>query len=178
MGGPHYRRYGPKMFDAEGREVPGNRGYKYFGAAKDLPGVRELFEQEPPLPPRKTRAELMKDIDAEYYGYRDDDDGILIPIEERIEHLAVQTAVREWKEKIASDGHDELDDDEDEIYPLSLPAREAAEDAKDSGKEENPMELLAPKFTAHVPVPTQKDIEDALLRKRKQELLEKYVGSS
>lgn len=38
LGGPHYRRYGPKMFDAEGREVPGNRGYKYFGAAKDLPG--------------------------------------------------------------------------------------------------------------------------------------------
>jgi pre-mRNA-splicing factor ISY1 len=26
LGGPHYRRYGPKTFDAEGREVPGNRG--------------------------------------------------------------------------------------------------------------------------------------------------------
>lgn len=39
LGGPHYRRYGPKMYDAEGREVPGNRGYKYFGAAKDLPGT-------------------------------------------------------------------------------------------------------------------------------------------
>jgi hypothetical protein len=34
------------MLDYEGREIPGNRGYKYFGAAKDLPGVRELFEQE------------------------------------------------------------------------------------------------------------------------------------
>ena len=34
------------MLDSEGKEVPGNRGYKYFGAAKDLPGVRELFEQE------------------------------------------------------------------------------------------------------------------------------------
>jgi pre-mRNA-splicing factor ISY1 len=44
-------------------------------------GVRELFEQEPPPPPRKTRAELMKDIDADYYGYRDDDDGILTPVE-------------------------------------------------------------------------------------------------
>ena len=53
----------------------------YFGAAKDLPGVRELFEQEPPTPPRKTRGELMKDIDADYYGYRDDDDGVLIPLE-------------------------------------------------------------------------------------------------
>lgn len=34
------------MLDHEGKEVPGNRGYKYFGAAKDLPGVRELFEKE------------------------------------------------------------------------------------------------------------------------------------
>ncbi|WP_143443436.1 hypothetical protein, partial [Klebsiella pneumoniae] len=48
-------------------------------------GVRELFEQEPPLPPRKTRAEMMKDIDADYYGYRDDDDGILVPLEMRAE---------------------------------------------------------------------------------------------
>lgn len=169
------------MFDAEGREVPGNRGYKYFGAAKDLPGVRELFEQEPPPAPRKSRAELMRDVDAEYYGYRDDDDGILIPLEERVEQLAVQTTIREWKEKMARDGHIDMDDDEgeDDIYPLSIPAREAVEDAKNSKnseKEENPMELLAPKFTAHVPVPTQKDVEEALLRKRKQELLEKYGG--
>lgn len=34
------------MLDHEGKEVPGNKGYKYFGAARDLPGVRELFEQE------------------------------------------------------------------------------------------------------------------------------------
>lgn len=46
-----------------------------------------MFEQEPPPPPRKTRAELMKDIDADYYGYMDDDDGILIPLEIRAEKL-------------------------------------------------------------------------------------------
>jgi len=45
-------------------------------------GVRELFEQEPPPPPRKTRGELMKDIDADYYGYRDDDDGVPVPLEQ------------------------------------------------------------------------------------------------
>lgn len=44
--------------------------------------MRELFEQEPPAPPRKTRGELMKDIDADYYGYRDEDDGLLLPLEE------------------------------------------------------------------------------------------------
>ncbi|XP_011210351.2 pre-mRNA-splicing factor ISY1 homolog [Bactrocera dorsalis] len=183
LGGPHYRRYGPKMFDAEGREVPGNRGYKYFGAAKDLPGVRELFEQEPPAPQRKTRAELMRDIDAEYYGYRDDDDGTLIPMEERIERIAIQKALQEWKEKIARDGHVD-EEEEEEIYgSLKTPADDNDDDADGRKTVSNtevgndPLELLAPRFTAHVPVPTQKDIEEALLKKRKQELLEKYVGS-
>lgn len=26
LGGPNYSRYGPKMFDNEGKEVPGTRG--------------------------------------------------------------------------------------------------------------------------------------------------------
>lgn len=56
-------------------------------------GVRELFEQEPPPPPRKTRAELMKDIDADYYGYRDDDDGILTPLEQNEERQGTQRNV-------------------------------------------------------------------------------------
>ena len=85
LGGPDYAKIGPKMLDNEGKEVPGNRGYKYFGAAKDLPGVRELFKVEAPKAGRKTRGELMKDIDADYYGYRDDDDGQLIAAEEEAE---------------------------------------------------------------------------------------------
>lgn len=172
LGGPHYRRYGPR-FDADGKEVPGNRGYKYFGAAKDLPGVRELFEQEPPPPPRKTRAELMKDIDADYYGYRDDDDGVLIPLEEKAERIAAQKAIQEWKEKQKArngdaivENTDDLDDDTDVEYGLNLIGVQNPID--------DPMGMLAPRFTAHVPVPTQKDIEAALLRKKKQELLEKY----
>ena len=55
LNGPDYAKIGPKMLDFEGKELPGNRGYKYFGAARDLPGVRELFEQDPPKAPRKTR---------------------------------------------------------------------------------------------------------------------------
>ena len=34
---------------------------------------------------RKTRAELMKDIDADYYGYRDEDDGVIVPLEQEAE---------------------------------------------------------------------------------------------
>ncbi|KAF2975584.1 hypothetical protein EK904_010856 [Melospiza melodia maxima] len=47
LGGPDFARIGLKMLDHEGKEVPGDRGCKYFEAAKDLPGVREIFERNP-----------------------------------------------------------------------------------------------------------------------------------
>ncbi|PNF28318.1 Pre-mRNA-splicing factor ISY1-like protein [Cryptotermes secundus] len=106
LGGPDYAKVGLHMLDHVGKEVPGNRGYKYFGAAKDLPGVRELLEQEPPQHPRKTRAELMKDIDADY-GYRDDDDGILTPLEQNDERQAIGNAVACWKLKMSLHGEAE-----------------------------------------------------------------------
>ncbi|KAL4065999.1 Isy1-like splicing factor [Scleroderma yunnanense] len=43
LGGANYRR-NVAMLDDDGKEVPGTKGYKYFGRAKDLPGVRELFQ--------------------------------------------------------------------------------------------------------------------------------------
>jgi pre-mRNA-splicing factor ISY1 len=152
LGGPHYRRYGPKTFDAEGREVPGNRGYKYFGAAKDLPGVRELFEQEPAPPPRKTRAELMKDVTASYYGYLDEDDGILIESEKKAEKIAIQKAVEEWKERIKKGETLQEKDDEEDLYVTDEKSEKSS----------------------HLTVPSQKDIEEALLRKKKKELLAHY----
>ena len=35
--------------------------------------------------PRKTRGELTKFVDADYYGYRDEDDGIIVPLEQEEE---------------------------------------------------------------------------------------------
>ncbi|KAI6094770.1 Isy1-like splicing factor [Pisolithus sp. B1] len=44
LGGANYRR-NVAMLDDDGKEVPGTKGYSiYFGRAKDLPGVRELFQ--------------------------------------------------------------------------------------------------------------------------------------
>lgn len=57
----------------------------YIIVNKNVIGVRELFDQAPPPPPRKSRTELMRDIDADYYGYRDDDDGLLLPLEKKAE---------------------------------------------------------------------------------------------
>ena len=32
-------------------------------------------------PPRKTRGELARNADADYYGYCDEDDGVIVPLE-------------------------------------------------------------------------------------------------
>ncbi|KAG7153406.1 pre-mRNA-splicing factor ISY1 homolog [Homarus americanus] len=177
LGGPDYVRVGPKMTDMDGQEAPGNRGYMYFGAAKDLPGVRELFEQEPPPPPRKTRGELMKDIDADYYGYRDDDDGVLIPLERKAERKAIQAAVKQYTNKklAAITGEDEEGEetqengveDEDDVESEN---EEISLDETDERSE-------VQRFMAHVPnIPTQADIENALVERKKRELLQTYLG--
>nr|CAG4641039.1 EOG090X09UC [Eulimnadia texana] len=170
LGGPNYRRIGPRYLDREGREAPGNRGYRYFGAARDLPGVRELFEQEPLPLPRKSRAELMKDIDAEYYGYCDDDDGILIPLEQEAEKEAIARAVAEWQAKKDA-GQISVEDGGDENIYKKIPESELNEGSDDE------IEPEAPRFTSHVVVPSQKEIEEAILQRKKQELLDKYATS-
>ena len=38
-----------------------------------------------PKVPRKTRGELAKFVDADYYGYRDEDDGVIVPLEQEEE---------------------------------------------------------------------------------------------
>lgn len=96
LGGPNYMRVaggGGKTYDEQGREVPGvgNKGYKYFGRARELPGVKELFEAaakaradgraEKPL---EAREDLRKVVDAAYYGYA--------PGEEDEELLAYEAA--------------------------------------------------------------------------------------
>lgn len=135
---------------SQGMESQRGMGYKYFGAAKNLPGVKELFENQgprtvshraalprssftpcprtgasrdaprlnkrpqapvqaarsfPPLPPslssglclifssrllsvpsahqvRRTRHQMNKAIDADYYGFRDEEDGVLDKVEQ------------------------------------------------------------------------------------------------
>ncbi|XP_053699466.1 pre-mRNA-splicing factor ISY1 homolog [Sabethes cyaneus] len=52
----------PASFEYEGLEVPAKPGYMYFGAAKDLPGVREQLLR---ALPKKTGVDLMGDNDTD-----------------------------------------------------------------------------------------------------------------
>ncbi|XFG12731.1 hypothetical protein AB1E19_016355 [Capra hircus] len=177
LGGPDYGKVGPKMLDHEGKEVPGNRGYKYFGAAKDLPGVRELFEKEPLPPPRKTRAELMKAIDFEYYGYLDEDDGVIVPLEQEYEKKHRAELAEKWKaerEARLARGEEAEGEEEEEANIYAVAEEESDEEGgPDRGGEDGQQ-----KFIAHVPVPSQQEIEEALVRRKKMELLQKYTSET
>ncbi|KAG8786369.1 NineTeen Complex (NTC) component [Serendipita sp. 398] len=80
LGGANYRR-NVAMLDADGKEVPGTKGYKYFGRAKELPGVKELFESKSKEEDEdKATAEFYKKFannGPAYYGDLDEADGEL-----------------------------------------------------------------------------------------------------
>lgn len=97
LGGVDYRG-GSARIGEGGLEVPGSRGYKYFGAAKDLPGVRELFQDTAPASNRRTREAIYRNIDLDYFGFRDEDDGTLVEAEASAEKKARTDAISEWDE--------------------------------------------------------------------------------
>ena len=88
LGGQDYEATAPRILDQDGKRALGSEGYLYFGAAKELPGVRELFERRAHEPAKQTRAELHKLVDAEYYGFKDEDDGKLVRLEAVAERAA------------------------------------------------------------------------------------------
>lgn len=69
------------------------RRYRYFGRARELPGVKEMFEAASQKPRDEksldSRADLRKQVDASYYGYNlDEEDGTLLEYEAQKEREA------------------------------------------------------------------------------------------
>ena len=96
-------RGGGKMLDDEGRVVEGGgKGYRYFGRARELPGVKELFEaatQKPEKEKGETRYDLRAKVDAGYYGYNlDEEDGTLLKYEAEKEREAFEKLLAEEDE--------------------------------------------------------------------------------
>ncbi|KAJ1034534.1 hypothetical protein NDA18_001390 [Ustilago nuda] len=95
LGGANYKRGVPSILGDEGK-VGGKGGYKYFGRAKDLPGVKELFERRGTEGEeggrREDRWERFRNLPRSYYGDEDEDDGVLLEEERKEEE-------REWRER-------------------------------------------------------------------------------
>ncbi|EFJ26518.1 hypothetical protein SELMODRAFT_231910 [Selaginella moellendorffii] len=105
LGGQDHRKFAPKITDEDGNEAPEiamptgrGPGYRYFGAAKNLPGVKELFDKPKESKKKRSRHDMFKCIDADYYGYRDEEDGMLVEVERSVPVLL------EGEAAVAEDG--------------------------------------------------------------------------
>lgn len=119
LGGANYKRGVPKMLDDSGREVPGTRGYKYFGRAKDLPGVKELLnrsvEEEAEMESfRSLKYKRFANQPPAYYGDDDEEDGLVLAAEEEAEERAWSQGYQELREELGEDA-------EDLELPLEIP---------------------------------------------------------
>lgn len=86
-------RFAPKMYDEEGREIPGSRGYRYFGRARELPGVKELFERPVEEKEKKKVEEVKGVLDAKYFGFLGNEDDELLEYERKKEEEARKTVL-------------------------------------------------------------------------------------
>jgi pre-mRNA-splicing factor ISY1 len=136
LGGPNYMR-GGRVLDEDGREVPGGgKGYRYFGRAKELPGVKELFEQavagSKPQAEDKgpTRGELSKHIDAGYYGYNlDEEDGTLLQYETKREQEAYAALMKQVENQEPSDDEwEDIPGDKGDGFKWALPSLEEVQE--------------------------------------------------
>jgi pre-mRNA-splicing factor ISY1 len=133
LGGLDYNAIEKQRQVEEGNAV--SEGYRYFGAAKDLPGVKELLAKQEAKQLKVKRTDLHKNLSVDYYGWRDEEDGVLLELE------AVVDKKNEQLRKKQKTGKPKVVDEEEEDY---------------------------------LAVPSQLEVDRALLEQKKKSLLSKY----
>ena len=154
LGGPNYvaQSTNDSLTSTENSSSQNQKGgYKYFGAAKELPGVKQLFETPKQRVVRKTRHQLNKSIDADYYGFRDEEDGVLLREERDASKRLREAKCATW------DGRKRI----------RTELGGGGDDAVDKNTST---------FVAHVPLPEKTQIEQLVLEKKKKDLLAKYAS--
>lgn len=153
LGGPDFSKKGTGL--GEENEGVGGRQYQYFGAAKNLPGVREMLQASAPQKSKRTRQQMYKTIDMDYFGLRDDEDGLLERLEREAEERLREEEIEKWKRNHPSYAHHDWNTDEELEKVTGLPAG----------------------FMPSAMLPTNEEIENLVLEKKKQELLAKYASA-
>jgi pre-mRNA-splicing factor ISY1 len=105
LGGADHALGANALLEGEGSEATlGSRGgYRYYGAAKDLPGVKEILARgrgpAAAAGEKRVRGDAAKHLPPDYYGWRDEDaDGgaALLRQEAEVETRARAAAVAAW----------------------------------------------------------------------------------
>jgi len=196
LGGPDHTKTGGRMYDDDGKELPYSRGYRYFGAAKDLPGVRELFADTAPPKPKRNRGQLFAAINPDYYGFRDEDDGEMVPLEAQAEEAARAAAIAEWKTTAAAAEADKAKllssvsastklaraGQKPQAVAAALPPSTplAAHSSSASAAATAPAASAATdaSLRAHVPVLDQDAVTKLVLERKKRMIMAKYASSA
>ena len=103
-------------------------------------------------------------INADYYGFRDEEDGILVRVEAEAEAHMRRQAIEEWQEREA--------ERQEAFAAVRGGMADGSGSAHDGGGDED-----APQFVAYVPLPDQKEIEQKVLESKKQQLLKQYIST-
>ena len=105
---------------------------RYFGRARELPGVKEMFEAATQKPredkPLESRADLRKQVDASYYGYNlDEEDGTLLAYEMQKEKEAFENLLA-GKDRQAPKGWEPLPGDAGDGEGWRLPTSDEVQE--------------------------------------------------
>ena len=153
LGGPDWNRLEAQAArSAEGDEggmSVGSKGYRYFGMAKELPGVKEMFQKKASVIMKRGR-DVKKIVDGGYFGIGDEEDGVLEEEERREEE-------ERWGE---------VEGKRRKMYGEDTVVWEFE---KEGGEEE---EELFGGMVAKVEMPSQDLIQKCLREKKKREVLE------
>lgn len=106
LGGANYHRAAGSIRGSDGSEIMGasgrggRRGYKYFGRAKELPGVKELFEtskkdEEGAATSKRQNFANLRNVGPDYYGDLGEETEELLRKAER------EAEEEEWQDAIA-----------------------------------------------------------------------------
>lgn len=165
LGGPNYLGVHPTQFVDVG-VAPDMKGgaYRYYGAAKGLPGVKELLrdalgEGEGKRKTSRSVEQLWKHAGVAYFGYLDDEDGVLEEEERKAQKIALEKAHAEW-EKSQSKKRQKKDNGEEE---------EEEEETRGAFR------YVDEGFKAHVTLPTQEEIDALIVERKKRDLLKMYA---
>lgn len=169
LGGRDYNRVERLEQLAEGDEQSGNMsiglkgsgGYRYFGAAKELPGVKEMFARNAAKITKRKRGDVYKYITPDYYGLRDEDDGVLLEMEEAAsakKRRALDIARADFQ---AQQNEEVVDGDPYRCY------YESDDEPEGIGGIMGAADAIA----AHVAIPTEDIVARTILERKKKELL-------
>jgi Isy1-like splicing family. len=184
LGGPDYNKIerqnqlmeqgggkGGQQGDSMGLE--GSSGYRYYGAAKDLPGVKELFARNAAKITKKKRGNVYKYITPDYYGLRDEEDGVLLEVEEKAAQER-RSQVKKLRQEYRLEHSSEtmFDTSTRPIMDTDKFAYETDEELENFAMGTGGILGTADAIAAHVAVPTRELVQQTILERKKKALLD------